>query len=37
MIGLSVQDDRIVHIQDAKSAREAWANLQKVHEGAGTA
>lgn len=37
IIGLSVKDDQIVHIQSCKSAKEAWDALKMVYEDAGTA
>ena len=37
IVGLSVHDNRIVHIMDAKTAREAWLNLSNVYEDPGTA
>lgn len=37
VIGLSVQNEQIVHIQSCSTAKEAWESLQKVHEDSGTA
>ena len=37
VIGLGVCDDQIVHIQDAKTSKEAWDSLAKVYENSGTA
>ena len=37
MIGLSVNDDQVVYVQDAKTAKEAWDNLAAVYENTGTA
>lgn len=37
IIGLSVADNQIVHIQDCKTAKEAWRNLSNVYEDAVTA
>lgn len=37
IIGLSVKDDQIVHIQDCTTALEAWNNLSTVYQDTGTA
>ena len=37
LIGLSVNDAQIVHIQDCLSAKEAWDKLNKLYENTGTA
>lgn len=30
-VGLAVEDSQLIHIRKAKSAKEAWENLEKVH------
>ena len=37
VIGLAVNDEQIVHIQDAKTSKEAWSKLAAVYENSGTA
>ena len=37
MIGLAVNDDRIVYTQDAETAKEAWGNFASVYDNPGTA
>ena len=37
VIGLVVNDEQIVHIQDAKASKEAWSKLAAVYENSGTA
>ena len=36
IITLNIKDSQIPHIQDATTAKEAWASLKEVHEGIGT-
>ena len=37
IIGLGVGDEQIIHIQDSETSKEAWDNLSKIYENAGTA
>ena len=37
MIGLAVNDDQIIYVQDAATAKEAWENLASVYNNPGTA
>jgi len=36
IITLNIKDSQIPHIQDATTAKEAWASLREVHQGIGT-
>ena len=36
IITLNIKDSQIPHIQDATTAKEAWASLKEVHQGIGT-
>lgn len=37
IIGLAIKDDQIVHVQNSKTAKEAWDALHEVYEDSGTA
>lgn len=36
IIALNIKDTQIPHIQNATTAKEAWASLKEVHQGIGT-
>ena len=36
IITLNIKDSQIPHIQDAKTAKEAWVSLEEVHQVIGT-
>ena len=36
IITLNIKDSQIPHIQDARTAHEAWKSLKEVHQGIGT-